>query len=38
VPLRDFAADGVDAAAVMVQNGTVEKPSAILGAAFASLH
>jgi len=38
VPIRDFTGEGIDAAAVMVQNGTVEKPSAMLGAAFASLH
>jgi hypothetical protein len=37
VPLRDFGED-VDGAAVMVQNGTLEKPNAMLGAAFASLH
>jgi hypothetical protein len=37
VPVRDIG-DGVDGAAVMVQNGTVEKPNAMLGAAFASLH
>jgi hypothetical protein len=37
VPVRDFGED-VDGAAVMVQTGTVEKPSAVLGAAFASLH
>jgi hypothetical protein len=38
VPIRDIAGEGIDAVAVMVQNGAVEKPSAILGAAFASLH
>jgi hypothetical protein len=32
IPLRDFAADGVDGASVFVQSGTVEKPAAILGA------
>jgi hypothetical protein len=37
VPVRDIG-DGVDGAAVMVQNGTIEKPNAMLGAAFASLH
>jgi hypothetical protein len=37
VPLRDFG-EGIDGAAVMVQNGAVEKPNAMLGAAFASLH
>jgi hypothetical protein len=38
VPIRDIAGEGIDAAAVMVQNGTAEKPSGMLGAAFASLH
>ena len=32
IPVRDFAADGVDSAAVFVQSGTVEKPATILGA------
>ena len=32
IPLRDFAVDGVDSAAVFVQSGTVEKPASILGA------
>jgi hypothetical protein len=38
VPLRDLDGDGVDEAAVMIQSGTVEKPSAILGAAIAAVH
>jgi hypothetical protein len=38
VPIHDFGGEGIDGAAVMVQNGTVEKPNAVLGAAFASLH
>ncbi len=38
VPIRDFGGEGIDGAAVMVQSGTVEKPNAMLGAAFASLH
>jgi hypothetical protein len=38
VPLREFGGEGVDAAAVMLQKGTVEKPNAVVGAAFASLH
>ena len=38
VPIRDFSGEGIDAAAVLVQNGAVEKPGAMLGAAFASLH
>jgi hypothetical protein len=33
VPLRDFAGDGIDAAAVMIQSGTIEKPGVMLGAA-----
>ena len=38
VPLRDVAGEGVDSAAVMVQTGTVERPSPILGARMAALH
>jgi hypothetical protein len=34
VPLADFMTDGVDAAAVMVQQGVKEKPGVVLGAAF----
>jgi len=37
VPLSDFMTDEVDAAAVMVQQGSREKPGMILGAAFESL-
>jgi hypothetical protein len=37
VPIRDLDGDGINAAAVLVQTGTVEKPNAILGAAFASI-
>ena len=37
VPLRDLAGDGIDTAAVLVQTGTAEKPSLMLGAALASL-
>jgi hypothetical protein len=37
VPVRDFAADDIDRAAVMVQAGSVEKPSLMLGAALAAL-
>ena len=33
VPLRDLAGDGVETAAVMVQTGTADMPSFILGAA-----
>jgi hypothetical protein len=38
VPIRDFGGEGIDGAAVLVQSGTVEKPNAMLGAGFASLH
>jgi hypothetical protein len=38
VPLRDLAGDDIDRAAVLVQTGTTEKPSIVLGAAMASLH
>jgi hypothetical protein len=38
VPIRNFDVDGINEAAVMVQSGTIEKPSAILGAAIATLH
>lgn len=37
VPLRELAGDGVESAAVLVQTGTKEKPSAILGATLASI-
>jgi len=37
VPIGDLDAEGVNAAAVLVQTGTVEKPSTMLGAAVASL-
>jgi hypothetical protein len=38
VPIRDFAAEGVvDRAAVLVQSGTVEKPSVMLGAALTAV-
>src|ERR1700691_6232289 len=37
VPLAQIKADGVDAAAVMVQEGTRDKPGIILGAAYAPL-
>ena len=38
VPLDQIEAEGVTAAAVMVQDGTLEHPSLILGAAMAALH
>ncbi|HZO45878.1 MAG TPA: DUF1223 domain-containing protein [Xanthobacteraceae bacterium] len=37
VPLRDLAGDGIDSAAVLVQTGTPEMPSIMLGAAMAPL-
>ena len=37
VPISDFMTDQVDAAAVMVQQGSHEKPGMILGAAFVPL-
>jgi hypothetical protein len=38
VPLENISRDGVDAAVVYVQDGNREKPGAMLGAAFTSLH
>jgi hypothetical protein len=37
VPMSQLAADGIDAAAVMVQEGSHDKPGIILGAAYLSL-
>jgi hypothetical protein len=37
LPIQEFD-EGIDEAAVMVQSGTVEKPSAMFGAAVAALH
>ncbi len=37
VPLAEFKTDGADAAAVMVQEGTRDKPGIILGAAYTPL-
>jgi hypothetical protein len=37
LPLQEFDEEGIDAAAVMVQGGTVEKPSAMFGAAVAAI-
>jgi len=37
VPLRQIAGDGVEMAAVLVQNGTAAMPSVVLGAATASI-
>ena len=38
VPLHDLGGEGVDSAAVMVQTGTTERPSTILGATMAAVH
>ncbi|MCG6205711.1 DUF1223 domain-containing protein [Rhodopseudomonas sp. HC1] len=38
VPLENIAHDGVDAAAVYVQDGSRERPGPMLGGAFTSLH
>jgi hypothetical protein len=38
VPIQDFGDEGIDEAAVMVQSGTVDKPSAMYGAAVAAIH
>jgi len=38
VPLSDIKADDIDAVAVMVQEGTHDKPGAILGAAYTPLN
>jgi hypothetical protein len=37
VPLRDLAGDGIDSAAVLVQTGSADKPSKMLGATLASI-
>ncbi|MBI5130720.1 MAG: DUF1223 domain-containing protein [Rhodopseudomonas palustris] len=38
VPLENIAHEGIDAAAVYVQDGSRDKPGPMLGAAFTSLH
>jgi hypothetical protein len=38
VPLESISRDGVDAAAVYIQDGSRERPGPMLGAAFTSLH
>jgi hypothetical protein len=38
VPLENISREGVDAAVVYVQDGSHEKPGAMLGAAYTSLH
>ena len=37
VPVRDIAGDGIESAAVLVQTGTADKPSLMLGATLASI-
>jgi hypothetical protein len=38
VAFRDFGGDNLDEAAVIIQTGTIDRPSAMLGAAAATLH
>ena len=38
VPLEDISREGIDAAVVLVQGGNRDKPGAMLGAAYTSLH
>jgi hypothetical protein len=38
VPLENISREGVDAAAVYVQDGSRDKPGPMLGAAYTSLH
>jgi hypothetical protein len=38
VPLESISREGVDAAVVYVQDGNRDKPGAMLGAAYTSLH
>ena len=38
LPVRQIAEEGVDEAVVLVQGGTIEKPSAVYGAATTALH
>ena len=38
VPLENISRDGIDAAAVYIQDGNRERPGPMLGAAFTSLH
>jgi hypothetical protein len=38
VPLENISREGVDGAVVYVQDGSIDKPGAMLGAAFTSLH
>ena len=38
LPVREIDADGIDEAVVLVQSGTIEKPSVMYGAALSALH
>jgi hypothetical protein len=38
VPVQKLKGDGIDAAAILVQGGTLEKPRTIVGANFAAFH
>ena len=38
IPLENISGDGVDAAVVYVQDGSRDKPGAMLGAAYTALH
>jgi hypothetical protein len=38
VPLENISHEGIDAAAVFVQDGNRERPGPMLGAAYTSLH
>jgi hypothetical protein len=38
VPVQKLKGDGIDAAAILVQSGSLEKPRAIIGATLASIH
>jgi hypothetical protein len=38
VPLQEFGDEGIDEAAVVVQAGTIDKPSAVYGAALSTIH
>ena len=38
VPLENISREGVDGAVVMSQDGSLDKPGAMLGAAFTTLH
>ena len=38
VPLENISREGIDAAVVFVQSGSRDKPGAMLGAAYTSLH